>query len=81
MSIRAHVLQTFDDLNEEDLVRVAEFLDILKFRNRFHAASISNEAQVAEMYAEFAEADRVLAEKGMPDYMAGLGQEDIRQAP
>ena len=81
MSIRAHVLQTFDDLNEEDLVRVAEFLDILKFRNRFHAASIPNEAQVAEMYAEFAEADRVLAEKGMPDYMAGLGQEDIRQAP
>ena len=81
MSIRTHVLQTFDDLNEEDLVRVAEFLDILKFRNRLHAASIPNEAQVAEMYAEFAEADRVLAEKGMPDYMAGLGQEDIRQAP
>ena len=81
MSIRTHVLQTFDDLNEEDLVRVAEFLDILKFRNRLHATSIPNEAQVAEMYAEFAEADRVLAEKGMPDYMAGLGQEDIRQEP
>ena len=79
MSTRTHVLQTLDDLNEADLARVAEFLDFLKFRNRFHTASIPNEAQVAEMYAEFAEEDRTLAEEGMPDYMAGLGQEDIQQ--
>ena len=79
MSIKTHVLQTLDDLNEADLARVAEFLDFLKFRNRFHAASIPNEAQVAEMYAEFAEEDRALAEEGMPDYTAGLGQEDIQQ--
>ena len=78
---QTHVLQTLDDLSEADFARVAEFLDFLKLRNRFHAASIPNEIQVAEMYAEFAEADRVLAEKGMPDYMAGLGQEDIRQEP
>ena len=69
---QTHVLQTLDDLSEADLARVAEFLDFLKFRNRFHAASIPNEIQVAEIYAEFAEAGRVLAEKGMPDYMAGL---------
>ena len=78
MSTRTHVLQTLDDLNEADLARVAEFLDFLKFRNRFHAASIPNEAQVAEMYAEFAEQDRELAEEGMTDYMAGLRQEAIR---
>lgn len=79
MSIKTHVLQTLNDLNEADLARVAEFLDFLKFRNRFHAASIPNEAQVARMYAEFAEEDRILAEEGMPDYVAGLLQEDIRQ--
>ena len=79
MSIRTHVLQTLDDLNEADLARVAEFLDFLKFRNRFYAVSTPNEAQVAEMYAEFAEEDRALAEEGMPDYMAGLSQEDIQQ--
>ena len=79
MSIKTHVLQTLDDLNEADLARVAEFLDFLKFRNRFQAASIPNEAQIAEMYAEFAEEDRILAEEGMPDYMAGLRQENIRQ--
>ena len=79
MSIKTHVLQTLDDLNEADLARVAEFLDFLKFRNRFHVASIPNEVQVAEMYAEFAEEDRALAEEGMPDYIAGLGQEDLQQ--
>lgn len=79
MSTRTHVLQTLDDLSEADLVRVAEFLAFLKFRNRFHVASIPNEAQVAEMYAEFGEEDRILAEEGMPDYMAGLHQEDVRQ--
>ena len=81
MSIKSHVLQTPDDLSEADLARVAEFLAFLRFRNRFHAASIPNEAQVAEMYAEFAEEDRVLAEQGMPDYLAGLGQEDLQQWP
>ena len=79
MSIKTRVLQTLDDLNETDLARVAEFLAFLKFRNRFYAVSAPNEAQVAEMYAEFAEEDRILAEEGMSDYTAGLHQEDIRQ--
>ena len=52
MSIKTHVLQTLDDLNEADLARVAEFLDFLKFRNRFHVASIPTEAQVAERCAD-----------------------------
>ena len=52
MSIKTHVLQTLDDLNEADLVRVAEFLDFLKFRNRFRAKPIPNEAQMAEIYAD-----------------------------
>ena len=47
MSIRTYVLRTLDDLSEADLARVAEFLDCLKFRNRFHAASIPNEAEFA----------------------------------
>ena len=79
MSIKTHVLQTLDELSEADLTQVAEFLAFLKFRNRFHAASAPNEAQGAEMYAEFAEEDRLLAEEGMSDYTAGLHQEDIQQ--
>ena len=58
MSIKTHILQTLDDLNEADLERVAEFLDFLRFRNRFRAKPIPIEAQMAEMYADETKMER-----------------------
>ncbi len=72
MSIKHHVIQELDRLSDAELGRVAEFLAFLKFRARLHATPKLDETQLAALYAEFAEEDRVLAEEGMSDYAAGL---------
>ena len=61
-----------------ELGRVAEFLAFLKFRARLHATPKLDETQLAALYAEFAEEDRVLAEEGMSDYAGGLHKEDTQ---
>jgi hypothetical protein len=55
---------------------VAEFVAFLKFRARIGATPMLDEAQLASLYAEFADEDRALAEEGMADYAEGLRQED-----
>jgi len=78
MSIKAHVIQELTGLSDSDLEQVAEFLAFLKFRTRLHATPALDEAQVAALYAKFAEEDRALAEEGMTDYAAGLRKEDAQ---
>jgi DNA-binding GntR family transcriptional regulator len=78
MSIKAHVIQELTGLSDSDLEQVAEFLAFLKFRARLHATPALDEAQVAALYAKFAEEDRALAEEGMTDYAAGLRKEDAQ---
>ncbi len=45
----------------------------------FDELSEAGLAEVAGMYAEFSEEDRILAEEGVSDYTAGLRQEDIQR--
>ena len=78
MSIKDHVIQGLNGLSDSDLAQVAEFLAFLKFRARLQATSALDEAQVAALYAEFAEEDRALAEEGMTDYAARLRKEDVQ---
>ena len=78
MSIKAHVIQELTGLSDSDLEQVAEFLAFLKFRARLHVTPALDEAQVAALYAKFAEEDRALAEEGMTDYAAGLRKEDAQ---
>ena len=78
MSIKDHVIQKLNSMNDADLAQVAEFLAFLRFRARRHATPSLDETQLAALYAEFAEEDRALAEEGMSDYAAGLRQEDIQ---
>ncbi len=43
---------------------------------RLDNGELRDETKMTALYAEFAEADRTLAEAGMADYAAGLAQED-----
>lgn len=76
MSLKEHVNQELERLDEADLRRVAEYLDFLKFRARRAAVPPLDESYLAALYAEFAEEDRALAEAGMTAYAAGLATED-----
>jgi hypothetical protein len=76
MSVKEHVIQGLDTLSEAELVQVAEFVAFLKFRTRLQPLSPLDEAQLATLYAAFAEEDQALAEEGLAEYGHGLCQED-----
>ncbi|MCK5523643.1 MAG: hypothetical protein KAI83_10970 [Thiomargarita sp.] len=76
--IKEQIVQTLNDLSEIELKKVIEYVSFLKFRTRLKAISPQppDVSQMAHLYAEFAEADRQLAEEGMEEYANGLLQED-----
>jgi hypothetical protein len=75
MSISRETLkQDLDQLTEEQLQQVADFVAFLKFRRRRRRLAL-DPAQLAGL-TEFAEEDRALAETGMSDYAAMLEKED-----
>lgn len=76
MSIKKHVVQGLDTLNEAELAQVAEFVAFLKFRTQFQPRSSLDDAQLATLYVACAKEERALAEEGMAEYMHGLCQED-----
>lgn len=53
---------------------------ILKRQSRICASPTVDESKLAELYGEFAEEDRELAEEGMADYAAALTKEDERSS-
>jgi hypothetical protein len=79
MSPKEHVTQELNRLSEADLRQVAEFVAFLKFRARLSVTPVLDEAQLAALYAEFADEDSALAEEGMSDCAAGL--QECRKAP
>ena len=76
-SIKGQVIKELESLSETELAQVAEFLAFLKFRARLQTMPQLEEAQLATLYAEFAEEDRKLAEEGIAEYADGLFKEDI----
>lgn len=76
-SVKGQVIQALDNLSETELVQVAEFMAFLRFRARFKTMPRLEEAQLATLYAEFAEEDRELAEAGIAEYAHGLLKEDV----
>ncbi|HYH46970.1 MAG TPA: hypothetical protein VEG34_14905 [Thermoanaerobaculia bacterium] len=74
-SIKAHVLHAVADLNEEELRQVAEYISFVRFRQRGLLPKPDDE-QLAALYAEFADEDRLLAEAGMDEYHDRLRVED-----
>jgi outer membrane protein assembly factor BamD (BamD/ComL family) len=75
MSTKEQVLEELERLSEAELKEVADYLAFLKYRSQSKPLVV-NEAQLAALYAEFAEEDRELAEEGMADYAEGLRAED-----
>ena len=68
------VKQDLEQLTRDQLQQVADFIAFLKFRER--RRMILDPAQLASLFAEFANEDRALAEAGMSDYTAMLHRED-----
>jgi hypothetical protein len=68
--------QDLDRLTHNQLQQVAEFIAFLKFRNQRRHRVVIDPMQLADMFTEFADEDRSLAEAGMNDYALMLHQED-----
>lgn len=67
--------QDLDQLTNEQLQQVADFIAFLKFRDK-RRRIVLDPVQLASLATEFAEEDRSLAEAGMDDYAVMLAQED-----
>jgi hypothetical protein len=77
MLVSAEALkQELDRLSHDRLQQVADFIAFLKFRDRPHPRIFIDSTQLADLFAEFADEDCALAEKGMKDYAVMLEQED-----
>ena len=78
MSTKEQIVEEINMLSEAELKEVADYLAFLKFRARHNSSLMLDEAQLASLYAEFADEDRNLAEEGMTDYLEGLMEEDSK---
>jgi hypothetical protein len=78
MSTKEHVLNELENLTETDLEQVSRYIAFLKYQSRKEFAPHVKEDELAALYAEFAEEDRVLSEEGMKEYDDGLRNEDKR---
>jgi len=58
-------------------VTLSSYLAFLKFRAH-NKVPVLDESQLADLYAEFADEDRNLAEAGMAEYVEGLLEEDAK---
>jgi len=63
-----------DRFNNEELKQVADFIAFIKFQSKF--SQKTDISQFANLYQEFAEEDRELAEVGMSEYADLLNSED-----
>ena len=63
-----------DRFNNEELKQVADFIAFIKFQSKF--SQQTDISQFENLYQEFAEEDRELAEVGMSEYADLLNSED-----
>ena len=75
MTTKEKINQQLEQLSEEQLDQVSEFIALLKFREKFINPIINTE-RISQLYQEFAEEDRQLAEQGINEYAELLKQED-----
>ena len=75
MTVREHLVREIGRFDEKQLYEIEEYVAFLKFRSRFMSPSF-NEEQMAQLYGEFAEEDRNLAEEGITDCINSLTRED-----
>lgn len=76
ISTKEKVVTSLTELSEAQLQTVAEFLEFLKFRERKKTERQFDEVEIADLYGEFADEDRELAEIGLAEYAENLQRED-----
>ena len=76
MSIKEQIVQELNGLSQTELEEIAQYLAFIKYQSKLKPTPASDEAQMAALYAEFAEEDRELAEAGISDYASALMRED-----
>jgi hypothetical protein len=64
-----------DRLNDQQIKQIADFIAFLKFQSKL-SQSTPDLSQFANLYQEFADEDRELAEMGMNEYTKSLKNED-----
>jgi len=67
--------QDIDRLNDQQLKQIADFIAFLKFQSKL-SQQTPDFSQFANLYQEFADEDRELAEIGMTEYAQSLENED-----
>jgi hypothetical protein len=77
-SVKEQVAQALNSLSEAELQQVADYVAFLRFRARVGPLPVIDAAQLAPLYAEFADEDRALAEEGLEDYGVQLHDEDTQ---
>ncbi|WP_228057091.1 hypothetical protein [Tychonema sp. LEGE 07203] len=75
--MRELIQQELEKFDREQLQQVFEFIAFLKFRARLVSIPAIDETNLAELYSEFAEEDRQLAELGISEYSELLKHEDL----
>lgn len=78
MSIREQVVADLKTLSDDQLRQVADYLAFVRFQSLRKSTPTISEADLAALYAEFADEDRQLAEEGIAEYAAELSKEDAR---
>ena len=76
MSLKEYVVHELDALDDTKLQQVADYLEFLRFKSRPKAPMLTD-AQLATLYAEFADEDREFADEDMEDYAHALAAEDV----
>jgi hypothetical protein len=74
--VKADLVREIECHDEAQLQEVEEFVAFLKFRSRYQFPAPLDREKVAQLYGEFAEEDRALAEAGMAEYARDLARED-----
>jgi hypothetical protein len=72
---RQALKQDLDQLTNDQLQQVADFIAFLKFQDK-RRRIILDPSQLVSLATDFAEEDRIFAEVGMDDYAVMLAQED-----
>jgi hypothetical protein len=74
---KENIKRDIDRLNDQQLKQIADFIAFIKFQTRFSQPT-TDISQFANLYQEFAEEDRQLAETGISEYASLLNSEDTQ---